>query len=119
MKVACVYLYCGSNIMVHMFLRRTQGVILTPAGGGHSPPGGNHPDTAPRSNDRGEHSNFPAGPAGDFQKIACRPSGKAPAKRKPAPNGAGGFAGVQRVQLHPSRFSVSAKQTLKILMGPC
>ncbi|KAJ1156832.1 hypothetical protein NDU88_009549 [Pleurodeles waltl] len=37
---------------------------------------------------------------------------------KPAPNGAGGVVGVRRVQWHPSRFSVSAKQTLKIFMGP-
>ncbi|KAJ1106110.1 hypothetical protein NDU88_003513 [Pleurodeles waltl] len=94
------------------------GVIPTPVGGGCRPLGGNRPNTAPRSIDRGEHSNFPAGPAGDLQKIARWLSGKAPAKMKPAPNGAGGFAGVRRVQLHPSRFSVSAKQTLKILMGP-
>ncbi|KAJ1218864.1 hypothetical protein NDU88_006436 [Pleurodeles waltl] len=75
--------------------------------------------TAPRSEDRGSHSGFPAGPADDRQKAARRPSGKDPATMKPAPNGAGGVAGVRRVQWHPSRFSVSAKQTLKIIMGPC
>ncbi|KAJ1201442.1 hypothetical protein NDU88_005251 [Pleurodeles waltl] len=53
------------------------------------------------------------------QKAARRPSGKAPATRKPAPNGAGGVAGVRRVQWHPSRFSLSAKQTVKIFVGPC
>ncbi|KAJ1086358.1 hypothetical protein NDU88_006477 [Pleurodeles waltl] len=37
----------------------------------------------------------------------------------PAPNGAGGVEGVRRVQLHLSRFSVSAWQTLKIFVGPC
>ncbi|KAJ1096920.1 hypothetical protein NDU88_002050 [Pleurodeles waltl] len=95
-----------------LYLKETLGVIPTPAGGGR------RQKTAPRSNDRGGHSYFPAGPAGDLQKIARRPRGKAPAKRKPAPNGAGGFAGVQRVQWHPSRFSVSAKRTLKIFVGP-
>ncbi|KAJ1127334.1 hypothetical protein NDU88_005737 [Pleurodeles waltl] len=99
--------------------QNTLGVIPTPAGGGHRPPGGNRPNTAPRSDDRRGHSDFPAGLAGDLQKIARWPSGKAPAKMKPAPNGAGGFAEVRRVQRHPSRFSVSARQTLKILLGPC
>ncbi|KAJ1207030.1 hypothetical protein NDU88_002423 [Pleurodeles waltl] len=75
--------------------------------------------TAPRSKDRGGHSGFPAGPAGDRQKAARRPSGKPPSTRMPAPNGAGGVEGVRRVQWHPSRFSVSALQTLKILVGPC
>ncbi|KAJ1122057.1 hypothetical protein NDU88_000562 [Pleurodeles waltl] len=75
--------------------------------------------TAPRSKDRGGHSGFPAGPAGDRQKIARRSSGKGPATRKPALNGAGGVAEVRRVQLHPLRFSLSAKQTVKILLGPC
>ncbi|KAJ1185067.1 hypothetical protein NDU88_001862 [Pleurodeles waltl] len=74
---------------------------------------------APRSGDRGCHSGFPAGPAGDCQKAARRPSGKDPATWKPAPNGAGGAAGLRRVQWHPSRFSPSAKQTVKIFMGPC
>ncbi|KAJ1092133.1 hypothetical protein NDU88_005245 [Pleurodeles waltl] len=69
--------------------------------------------------DRSGHSDFPAGLAGDRQKAARPPSGKAPATRMPAPNGASGVAGVRRVQLHPSRFSVSAKQTLKISIGPC
>ncbi|KAJ1108333.1 hypothetical protein NDU88_005709 [Pleurodeles waltl] len=65
------------------------------------------------------HSDFPAGPAGDRQKAARWPSGKAPSTMKPAPNGAGGVERVRRVQLHPLRFSVSARQTLKIIMGPC
>ncbi|KAJ1124307.1 hypothetical protein NDU88_002768 [Pleurodeles waltl] len=64
-------------------------------------------------------SGFPAGPAGDRQKATRRPSGKDPATRKPAPNLAGGVAGVRRVQWHPSRFSLSAKQTVNIFMGPC
>ncbi|KAJ1088817.1 hypothetical protein NDU88_001972 [Pleurodeles waltl] len=71
--------------------------------------------TAPRSNDRGGHSGFPAGLAGDRQKAARRPSRKAPSTRKPAPNGAGGVEGVRRVQWHPSRFSVSA---WPLLRGP-
>ncbi|KAJ1180175.1 hypothetical protein NDU88_005399 [Pleurodeles waltl] len=75
--------------------------------------------TAPRSKDRGGHSNFPTGPADDRQKAVRRPSGKAPATRKPAPNGGGGVAGVRRVQWHPLRFSLSAKQTVKIFVGPC
>ncbi|KAJ1126610.1 hypothetical protein NDU88_005017 [Pleurodeles waltl] len=74
---------------------------------------------APRSEDRGGHSGFPAGPAGVHQSSARRPSGKGPATMKPAPNGAGRVAGVRRVQLHPSRFSLSAKQTVKIMVGPC
>ncbi|KAJ1209712.1 hypothetical protein NDU88_005085 [Pleurodeles waltl] len=96
-----------------------EGLIPTPAGGGHRPPGGDSQKTALRSNDHGGHSDFPAGRAGDRQKAARPPSVKAPATMKPAPNGAGGVAGVRRVQWHPSRFSVSAMQTLKIIMGPC
>ncbi|KAJ1197611.1 hypothetical protein NDU88_001467 [Pleurodeles waltl] len=69
-------------------------------------------------NDRSGHSNFPAGPAGDCQKAVRWPSGKAPATRMPARNGADGVAGVRRVQWHPSRFSLSAKQTVKIFVGP-
>ncbi|KAJ1130697.1 hypothetical protein NDU88_009047, partial [Pleurodeles waltl] len=65
--------------------------------------------TAPRSKDRGGHSGFPTGPAGDRQKAARRPSGKPPSTMKPAPNGAGGVVGVRRVQWHPSLFSVSAE----------
>ncbi|KAJ1138538.1 hypothetical protein NDU88_004919 [Pleurodeles waltl] len=95
--------------------------------GGHSdrggrrspPPSGSRRKTAPRSKDRGGHSGFLAGPAGDRQKTAGRPSGKAPSTMKPARNGAGGVAGVRRVQWHPSRFSLSAKQTVKIFVGPC
>ncbi|KAJ1180824.1 hypothetical protein NDU88_006039 [Pleurodeles waltl] len=57
-------------------------------------------------------------PLGRRATAKRAPSGKGPATRKPAPNGAGGVAGVRRVQLHPSRFSLSAKQTVKIFMGP-
>ncbi|KAJ1156423.1 hypothetical protein NDU88_009142 [Pleurodeles waltl] len=95
------------------------GVIPTSAGGGGRPPKFPRQKTAPRSNDRGGHSDFPAGRAGDHQKATRPPSGKDPATMKPALNGAGGVAGVRRVQWHPSQFSVSAKQTLKIIMGPC
>ncbi|KAJ1107807.1 hypothetical protein NDU88_005196 [Pleurodeles waltl] len=35
-----------------------------------------------------------------------------------APNGASGVVAVRRVQLHPSRFSLSAEQTVKSRMGP-
>ncbi|KAJ1107906.1 hypothetical protein NDU88_005293 [Pleurodeles waltl] len=109
-------LWCNAMLMSS---HKTLGVILTPVGGGSRPPGGNRQKTVPRSNDRSGHSDFPAGPAGDRQKAARRPSGKAPSTMKPAPNGAGGVEGVRRVQWHPSRFSVSALQTLKIFMGPC
>ncbi|KAJ1103807.1 hypothetical protein NDU88_001228 [Pleurodeles waltl] len=59
--------------------------------------------TAPRSNDRGGHSGFPAGLAGDRQKASCQPSGKAPSTRKPAPDGAGGVEGVQQ-GAHDTRY---------------
>ncbi|KAJ1219090.1 hypothetical protein NDU88_006661 [Pleurodeles waltl] len=89
--------------------------------GGHSDFGGRRrpPAKVTPSEDREGHSDFPAGPAGDCQKVARRPSGKDPATRKPAMNVAGGVAGMRRVQWHPSRFSLSAKQTVKIFMGPC
>ncbi|KAJ1127611.1 hypothetical protein NDU88_006007 [Pleurodeles waltl] len=53
--------------------------------------------TAPRSQDRDGHSGFPAVLAGDRQKAARQHSGKDPATMKPAPNGAGGVAGVRRI----------------------
>ncbi|KAJ1215786.1 hypothetical protein NDU88_003393 [Pleurodeles waltl] len=87
------------------------------AGGGCRPPVGIRLNTAPRSIDREGYSDFPAGPAGDLIQITRRPSGKAPSTRKPARNRAGGVEGVRRVQQHPSRFSVSASQTLKSLVG--
>ncbi|KAJ1175440.1 hypothetical protein NDU88_000728 [Pleurodeles waltl] len=71
--------------------------------------------TATRSKDHGGHSNFPAGLAGDRQKAVCRPSGKAPATRKPAPNGAGGVAGVRRVQCKAD----SENHCGALLGGPC
>ncbi|KAJ1215408.1 hypothetical protein NDU88_003017 [Pleurodeles waltl] len=95
------------------------GVILTPAGGGSRRPGWARQNTAARSKDRRGYSGFPTGLADDRQKTARQPSGKHPSMRMPAPNGTGGVEGVRRVQLHPSRFSVSAWQTLKILVGPC
>ncbi|KAJ1180963.1 hypothetical protein NDU88_006174 [Pleurodeles waltl] len=102
-----------------IFGKKTKGVILTPVGGGSRRPGWNRQNTGARSKDRRGYSGFPAGLAGDRQKAAHQPSGKHPSMRMPAPNGAGGVEGVRRVQLHPSRFSVSAWQTLKILVGPC
>ncbi|KAJ1200448.1 hypothetical protein NDU88_004272 [Pleurodeles waltl] len=85
-------------------------VILTAAVGGRRPPSGSRRKTAPRSKDRSGHSGFPAGPAGDRQKTAGRPSGTAPSTMKPARNGAGGVEGVRRVQWHLSRFSLSASR---------
>ncbi|KAJ1215396.1 hypothetical protein NDU88_003005 [Pleurodeles waltl] len=97
----------------------TKALILTLAGGGGCPPKSRRQNTAARSKDRRGYSEFPAGLVGDRQKAARQPSGKPPSMRMPAPNGAGGVEGVRRVQLHPSRFSVSAWQALKILVGPC
>ncbi|KAJ1119364.1 hypothetical protein NDU88_007550 [Pleurodeles waltl] len=97
--------------------------IIPPGGhsdrGGRRPPSGSRRKTAARSKDRSGHSGFPTGPAGDRQKTAGRPSGTAPSTMKPARNGAGGVEGVRRVQWHPLRFSLSAKQTVKIFVGPC
>ncbi|KAJ1155072.1 hypothetical protein NDU88_007808 [Pleurodeles waltl] len=73
---------------------------------------------APRSKDRGGHSGFPAGLAGDRQEAARQPSGKPLPTRKPAPNGAGGVGMCDGCSLHPSRISVSALQTLKYTVGP-
>ncbi|KAJ1150706.1 hypothetical protein NDU88_003495 [Pleurodeles waltl] len=98
---------------------QTVGVILTLTGGGGRPPKFRRQNTAARSKDRCGNSEFPVGLAGDRQKATRQPSGKPPSMRMPAPNGAGGVEGVRRVQLHPSRFSVSAWQTLTILVGPC
>ncbi|KAJ1199378.1 hypothetical protein NDU88_003214 [Pleurodeles waltl] len=93
--------------------------------GGHSDRGGRRSPPAKRfppkdrPKDCGGHSGFPTGPAGDRKKTAGRPSGTAPSTMKPARNGVGGVEGVRRVQWHPSRFSLSAKQTVKIFVGPC
>ncbi|KAJ1172885.1 hypothetical protein NDU88_004727 [Pleurodeles waltl] len=87
-------------------------------GGGGRPPKYPRQNTAARSKDRCSDSGFPAGLAGDRQKAARQPSGKHPSMRMPAPNGAGRVEGVRRVQLHPSRISVSAMQTLKFMVGP-
>ncbi|KAJ1176613.1 hypothetical protein NDU88_001884 [Pleurodeles waltl] len=84
------------------------GLIPRLADGGRRPPSGSRQKTVPRSKDRGGHSEFPAGLAGDRQKAARPPSGKPPFTRMPAPNGASGVEGVRRVQWHPARFSVSA-----------
>ncbi|KAJ1100031.1 hypothetical protein NDU88_005120 [Pleurodeles waltl] len=50
----------------------------------------------------------PAGPAGKPLQQGSR------LRMEPAE-----LKGLRRVQWHPSRFSESALQTLKILMGPC
>ncbi|KAJ1182101.1 hypothetical protein NDU88_007296 [Pleurodeles waltl] len=98
---------------------KSVGVILTPAGRSNRGAGGSRHNTAARSEDRRGYSVFPAGRAGDRQKAARPPSGKPLSTRMPAPNGAGGVERVRRVQLHPSRISVSAMQTLKFSVGPC
>ncbi|KAJ1116865.1 hypothetical protein NDU88_005070 [Pleurodeles waltl] len=108
-----------NNSNSKMLANKAKGVILTPAGRGNRRAGGSRQNTAARSEDRRGYSEFPAGRAGDRQKAARPPSGKPPSTRMLAPNGAGGVERVRRVQLHPSRFSVSAWQTLKILVGPC
>ncbi|KAJ1145010.1 hypothetical protein NDU88_011302 [Pleurodeles waltl] len=41
--------------------RESQGLILSPAGGGSRPPGGSRQMTAPRSKDRGAIQTFPLG----------------------------------------------------------
>ncbi|KAJ1178290.1 hypothetical protein NDU88_003537 [Pleurodeles waltl] len=51
-------------------------------------------------------------------EIPAGPAGISPATQEPAPNGASGVAAVRRVQLHPSRFSLPAMQTVKSSTGP-
>ncbi|KAJ1214128.1 hypothetical protein NDU88_001755 [Pleurodeles waltl] len=90
-------------------------LILTLAGGGGRPPKSRRQVTVPRSKDRGGNSDFPAGLAGGRLQTASQPSGKEASTMKPARNRAGGVEAVRRVQLHPSRISLSAQQTVKYL----
>ncbi|KAJ1191987.1 hypothetical protein NDU88_001300 [Pleurodeles waltl] len=96
----------------------TKGLILSLAGGGSRPPSGNRQKTVSRSKDRGGHSGFPTGLAGDRQKSARQPSGKHPSHEEAGSEWSRRSGKVLRVQLHPSRISVSAKQTLKFIVGP-
>ncbi|KAJ1189208.1 hypothetical protein NDU88_005959 [Pleurodeles waltl] len=82
------------------------------------PPSGNRQKTVPRSKDRGGHSGFPTGLAGDCRKSARQPSGKHPSHEDAGSEWSRRSGKVRRVQLHPSRISVSAKQTLKFFVGP-
>ncbi|KAJ1190785.1 hypothetical protein NDU88_000104 [Pleurodeles waltl] len=93
----------------------TEALILTLAGGGGRPPKSRRQVTVPRSKDRGGNSDIPAGLAGGRLQAARQPSGKEASTMKPARNRAGGVEAVRRVQLHPSRISLSAKQTVKYL----
>ncbi|KAJ1194767.1 hypothetical protein NDU88_004053 [Pleurodeles waltl] len=90
-------------------------LILTLAGGGGRPPKSRRQITVPRSKDRGGNSDFPAGLAGGRLQTARQPSGKEASTMKPARNRAGGVEAVRRVQLHPSRISLSAQQTVKYM----
>ncbi|KAJ1202147.1 hypothetical protein NDU88_005948 [Pleurodeles waltl] len=90
-------------------------LILTLAGGGGRPPKSRRQVTVPRSKDRGGNSDFPAGLAGGLLQTASQPSGKEASTMKPARNRAGGVEAVRRVQLHPSRISLSAQQTVKYI----
>ncbi|KAJ1162974.1 hypothetical protein NDU88_003438 [Pleurodeles waltl] len=90
-------------------------LILTLAGGGGRPPKSRRQVTVPRSKDRGGNSDFPAGLAGGRLQTARQPSGKEASTMKPARNRAGGVEAVRRVQLHPSRISLSAQQTVKYM----
>ncbi|KAJ1089518.1 hypothetical protein NDU88_002669 [Pleurodeles waltl] len=93
----------------------TLALILTLAGGGGRPPKSRRQVTVPRSKDRGGNSDFPAGLAGGRLQTASQPSGKEASTMKPARNRAGGVEAVRRVQLHPSRISLSAQQTVKYM----
>ncbi|KAJ1091996.1 hypothetical protein NDU88_005110 [Pleurodeles waltl] len=86
--------------------------------GGRRPPSGSRRETAPRSKDRGGHSGFPTGPAGDRRKSARQPSGKHPSHEDAGSEWSRRSGKVRRVQLHPSRISVPAKQALKFFVGP-
>ncbi|KAJ1208597.1 hypothetical protein NDU88_003980 [Pleurodeles waltl] len=90
-------------------------LILTLAGGGGRPPKSRRQITVPRSKDRRGNSDFPAGLAGGRLQTARQPSGKEASTMKPARNRAGGVEAVRRVQLHPSRISLSAQQTVKYM----
>ncbi|KAJ1173424.1 hypothetical protein NDU88_005259 [Pleurodeles waltl] len=98
-----------------IFKIKTKALILTLAGGGGRPPKSRRQVTVPRSKDRGGNSDFPAGLAGGLLQTASQPSGKEASTMKPARNRAGGVEAVRRVQLHPSRISLSAQQTVKYM----
>ncbi|KAJ1156918.1 hypothetical protein NDU88_009635 [Pleurodeles waltl] len=88
--------------------------------GGHSDRGGRRSPPAKRfpPKDRGGHSGFPTGLAGNRQKSARQPSGKHPSHEDAGSEWSQPSGKVRRVQLHPWRISVSAKQTLKFFVGP-
>ncbi|KAJ1170007.1 hypothetical protein NDU88_001888 [Pleurodeles waltl] len=97
-------------------------VILTAAVGGRRPPSGSRRKTAPRSKDRGGHSGFSRWAGGR------PPEDRRPAQRESPFNNEAGSEWSRRscrgatgatVQWHPSRFSLSAQQTVKIFVGPC
>ncbi|KAJ1106653.1 hypothetical protein NDU88_004054 [Pleurodeles waltl] len=90
-------------------MQPSEALILTLAGGGGRPPKSRRQITVPRSKDRGGNSDFPAGLAGGRLQTARQPSGKEASTMKPARNRAGGVEAVRRVQLHPSRISLSAQ----------
>ncbi|KAJ1091133.1 hypothetical protein NDU88_004260 [Pleurodeles waltl] len=95
--------------------QETKALILTLAGGGGRPPKSRRQVTVPRSKDRSGNSDFPAGLAGGRLQTARQPSGKEASTMKPARIRAGGVEAVRRVQLHPSRISLSAQQTVKYM----
>ncbi|KAJ1214525.1 hypothetical protein NDU88_002143 [Pleurodeles waltl] len=97
------------------FNLETKALILTLAGGGGRPPKSRRQVTVPRSKDRGGNSDIPAGLAGGRLQAARQPSGKEASTMKPARNRAGGVEAVRRVQLQPSRISLSAQQTVKYI----
>ncbi|KAJ1185931.1 hypothetical protein NDU88_002717 [Pleurodeles waltl] len=98
-----------------IFRKETKALILTLAGGGGRPPKSRRQVTVPRSKDRGGNSDIPAGLAGGRLQAARQPSGKEASTMKPARNRAGGVEAVRQVQLHPSRISLSAQQTVKYI----
>ncbi|KAJ1115710.1 hypothetical protein NDU88_003932 [Pleurodeles waltl] len=102
-------------LLKKIFEKETKALILTLAGGGGRPPKSRRQVTVPRSKDRGGNSDFPAGLAGGLVQTASQPSGKEASTMKPARNRAGGVEAVRRVQLHPSRISLSAQQTVKYM----
>ncbi|KAJ1157728.1 hypothetical protein NDU88_010428 [Pleurodeles waltl] len=94
------------------------GVILSLAGGG-----GRLPDFPPpkyRSTVERPlgYFGFCTGLAGDRQKAARQPSAKNSSHEDAGSELSRRSGKVRRVQLHPSRISVSAKQTLKFFLGP-
>ncbi|KAJ1180868.1 hypothetical protein NDU88_006083 [Pleurodeles waltl] len=101
--------------MMHMRRNMTHNALKHPLALSGRPPKSRRQITVPRSKDRGGHSDFPAGLAGGRLQTASQPSGKEASTMKPARNRAGGVEAVRRVQLHPSRISLSAQQTVKYM----